>query len=318
MKTKSVLKALTLAVSIALSAVAAPAMAGAVVTSGNGMVEVGIQDNGALGFASVGIKKSGLGDGITPGCLCEGWGVAGNGVAGWSANDAGTFNITNSGSGMSGGAFVSRTFLTSLSGLTITQSYGQSVSGALIRNKVSITNTTGAAITDVRYSRAMDWDIPPTTFDELVTIGGVGATALLFSNDNGFAIPNPLSNPGALNGGTTNVNFVDNGPTDHGAYFTFGFGDLAAGATKEFDIFYGAADNEVAAMAALGLVSAEVYSLGQSNGNGATGEPGTYIFGFAGVGGTPINPVPEPVTLSLFGLGLAGMAAARRRSKAAK
>jgi type IV pilus assembly protein PilY1 len=171
-------------------------------------------------------------------------------------------------------------------------------------------------MSDLLYTRVMDWDIPPTEFSELVTIQGVGATNLVLSHDNGFSDVNPLAATTELSFGTTNIDFIDSGPADHGAYFKFDFGTLAVGSSKTFSIFYGAAGSETAALAALATVGAEVYSFGQSNGNGATGEPGTFIFGFKGVGGTPVGSVPEPSTLllSLLGLGMSAFWLRKRRA----
>jgi type IV pilus assembly protein PilY1 len=269
---------------IALAMAASGAQAGQVITSTNGLASIGVQDLGALGFGSVGVSFAGNGDGIMPGCLCEGWGASGNGVAGWSANDNGGNVNVSLASALQGAGFL--TSVVNVGALQVTQAYAASAaSGALIRDHVTLTNTSGATMTDARYSRSMDWDIPPTTFSELVTIGGVGATRLKFSNDNGFATPNPLSNPGSLVGGTTNVNFVRSGPSDHG--------------------------NEALALAALGDVGAEVYSLGENNRTSKDGV--TYAFGFAGVGGTSIGHVPEPGSMALFGLAFAGLAWNRRR-----
>lgn len=304
-----------LGVIAALSAIAmAPAHAGQVITTAGG-TSLGIQDLGALGYAGVGISLAGVGDGIMPGCLCEGWGASIGGTTGWSANaNGGNSNVSLV-------SFASTaTSATSIvnvgTSLEVTQAYGLSASTALVKNHVTLTNLTGSDAA-VRYSRSMDWDIPPTTFNEYVTIGGVGASKLIFSNDNGFAVPNPLVNPAAYVAGTTNVNVVDSGPSDHGAFFTFDFGTVAAGKSVSFDIFYGAAASETAAMAALGTVGAEVYSLGQNSRTGKTdGTPGTYIFGFAGVGGTPVPTVPEPETYALIAAGLAvvGLMARRRRA----
>ena len=99
-----------------------------------------------------------------------------------------------------------------------------------------------------------------------------------------------------------------------------GAGSLASGASTSFNIFYGATSSEALAIAALGGVAAEVYSLGQSSGTAGrtTGGPATYIFGFSGVGGTPVpdpRGAPEPALMLLTGIGLAG-AAYRRRRKA--
>ncbi|MFN7225300.1 MAG: VPLPA-CTERM sorting domain-containing protein, partial [Paracoccaceae bacterium] len=149
----------------------------------------------------------------------------------------------------------------------------------------------------------------------------------------GFASSNPLS--GAL-GQTSGfcgvlVDFIACGPADHGAGFDFGLADIAAGESYSFDIFYGGAANKTAALAALGAVGAELYSMGWSSSDG-TDQDGlsaagaitpTFIFAFKGVGGTIIvpppnpNPVPLPAAGWMLLAGLGALAASRRRRKAA-
>jgi type IV pilus assembly protein PilY1 len=184
--------------------------------------------------------------------------------------------------------------LTSLPGLTVTHTVQPATAApnALFRVHVKITNATGATVTNLKYVRVMDWDVPPTEFSELVTIVGVGTTTLLErSHDDGFATANPLvDSTGAT--GTNNTDFIRNGPADHGAYFRFNFGSLADGASYEFDIYYGAAASQAAAVSAITSEAIELYTLGQSNGP-ADGTPATYIFGFKGVGGVPVGP-PVP------------------------
>jgi type IV pilus assembly protein PilY1 len=315
----------------------------AIITNGSG-IYLGVNRTGNLnvpdgtgGITLTPVNSSAIGlyfaavdaDGTAPGCLCEGWGVSVNGTtAGYADIDAGgTSNLTVDSFTSTASTATSIVHLTNLAGISVKQEYSPSTNPSLMQDVVTITNTTGSAVSALRYERTMDWDIFPTTFDENVTIQGWPAADLLHSEDNGFNVPNPLflSGPqGCAGGAVVNVNFVDSGPCDHGADFVFDFGSLANTASKTFTIFYGAAGTEAAALAALGSVGAEVYSFGQCATGGAAGcsallgTPATYIFGFQGVGGTPIVPptVPEPSTVALLGSGLIGIVWRMRKNRA--
>lgn len=331
-----------LALMFTIGATAGNADAAAVIVSGD--IALGVNDLGHLnvedptgvvqaanagygGTTAVGVATR-LGDGSTwidatsPGCLCEGWGVSASGVSGYANVYAGTAGLALDSFTSTASTATSSVHLTAMPGLKVTQEYAPSAAPtALFEDLVTITNDTGGAITDVRYVRAMDWDIYPDEFNEYVTIQGTGTTSLLEkSHNDGFASSDPLAfdDTGIYPGGSEDIDFVDLGPADHGAYFRFNFGTLADGESYSFKIYYGAAATETAALAALGTVGTELYSLGQYSGDPGTGTPATYMFAFSGVGGEVIvpNPVPEPGTLLLMGSGLLGLYAVRRRFKA--
>jgi len=329
------LKLTQLACTVGLALTLSSVANAAIITDGN--VQLGIQDTGALnvpggtaspvtGTRAVGLRYTPTGNEATShGCLCEGWGVGigDSGVAGWDGN--GFSNLTVDSFTSTATTATSVTSLTS-GELQVTHDFALAEeTDNLFRARVSITNTSGVDISDLRYTRVMDWDVEPTTFREFVTIDGTAeASAVLFAHDDGFESANPFaSRTPILDSG----DFEDSGPADHGALFDFGFGALAAGETFEFDIFYGGAATEAEALASLGEVGAEVYSLGQSSidaeGTGAGGS-NTFIFGFSGVGGEPLpdpTPVPElsavsgPLSIAILGT-LLSLGAERRRKRA--
>jgi hypothetical protein len=261
---------------------------------GNGTVTLGVNPQGNLIDPAfrIGLTFDATGgEALYPGCLCEGWGIGDpvTGVFGKAGESFGDANVTVE--SFTSTADTAESIVTVGGAYRVTHEFFPSASPNLFEVAVTVENISEVGV-EVRYRRAMDWDVPPTEFTEFVTIGGWPATTLIASNDNGFADGNPLIPASPLNPATSNVNFEDNGPTDHGAVFDYDFGVLAPGETVEFSIFYGAAATEADALTALSAVSAEVYSLGQPNTptGDTVGDPNTFIFGFAGVGGTPVGP----------------------------
>lgn len=281
----------------------------------NGTILLAVNPTGELNTRDGAGSKAGPGDvgleylptgndGTSPGCLCEGWGVADPATEIWGG-------ANRDSTGTTGENLIVESFEWSESTaksvvlvlddermpvFRVTHEYVPSTATPnLYQVNVSIQNVTGETIAVVQYRRVMDWDIEPTAFSEIVTINKGTAAALTFTSNDGFASSNPLDGPSDL--GHTG-SFVNAGPDDHGALFDFTFGPLSPGQVLTFVTFYGAAANEALAIEALRAVGAEAYSFGKPSLE-ADGSPNTFIFAFGNVGGEVIfptdpDPAPEP------------------------
>jgi type IV pilus assembly protein PilY1 len=297
---------------VALLLVPSVAFGAGVLTTGK--VNMGVGDNAGLGALGVGLNLiGGPGDSITPGCLCEGWGAAANGDGAhhvYGLAGTGVSSSTFTAGGTPDAATVD-TLLTN--GLRVVHSYSSAASGDLFRINITMTNETLADMTDVRYARTLDWDVPPGHFSEdFLTIfvpGGAPAGKVLHTSSNPFDVPNPMVTRTAH----ANTNLTDLFGGDRGGYFILGFGDLAAGASTSFDTYIGADFTEADLEAAFASVGIEAFTHSRDD-NG----PATFGWGFAGVGLPPALPppgggVPAPSTAVLLGAGLVGLALLRRR-----
>jgi hypothetical protein len=169
----------------------------------------------------------------------------------------------------------------------VTHRYQPSSVKGIFKGTVTITNLSGTPA-PVVYRRLMDWDVAPSTFNEMISVITRGASDITYSDDNGFASFNPLiSSSGVAFSGQAD----DSGPTDHGSLFDLSLGTLAPGAAVSFTLYYGAAPDKYTALSDLVNLHAEAYSLGYPDDQAAQnkiGSPNTFIFGLAGVGGTPL------------------------------
>lgn len=274
----------------------------------NGIVQLGVSNTGYLNIECPNIDLSsgrygtrlvGLrymptnGEASAPGAPCEGWGVANADpsapVTGRTSRCAGTSNMsvvsfTSTPSTATSVVNVGNTF-------RVTHQYTPiAATSYLYRVDVRIENIGRTPVNDLRYTRGIDYDIPPNTFSEYITMAGA-SPFLLAWNNNGFNSLDPL----AANSGTSGP-MTDFGPGDLGSHMDFRFGALPVGASRSFVTFYGAAPTQTAALNALSIVGAGLYSFGQTNWDGVggagntnpnpgtfgatTGAPATFMYGF--------------------------------------
>ncbi len=298
-----------------------------------GIIQLGVVESGNLGVAGptlspveaqeiVGLRYVPTGnEALSHGCICEGWG-AGNGGTG-TFGYASYNNSENLTSNSFEGDLQTAVAVNVISDeLRVSHSFAPSGSANLYEMSVSLTNVSAADMTDLRYTRTIDWDIEPTAFNEVLSFGGVSAAAsLLRISTAPNASPNPFGERDQIVSGSSSI-----GPGDLGTTFDFAFGTLRQGETLAFKIYYGAAENQALALTALGSVAAELFAIASAacdtdvGGIGCAMPSNAFMVGFSGVGGTPIStgdvPIPAGLPLLLSGLlGLAGLSRKRASEK---
>ncbi len=265
----------------------------------NGTVKLGVNPEANLGVpggtassgegtTDVGLRLSSTdNDGISPGGSQEGWGIvdAGTDTTGFvSGNlDYGKSNITVSNftaTSDSATSVVDVGAAGSEVSFQITHDFKtSSATDNLFMAKITIENTGSQVADDVRYRRVADWDAEPTAFDELVSIDGEKTPYLLFSSNEGFASPDPLS--GKESYGASGF-FIDHGPDDQGTLIDLKLGALKPGAQRTFELYYGAAANQSVALSTVQSIGAQVYSLAKPNTRATEeGAPNTFIMAFS-------------------------------------
>ena len=262
----------------------------------NGTVVLGVNPEGHLNafdpvtgdFRGVQYLPTG-GDAISPGCQCEGWGIANPStfLSGWATVDnafpsvsANLELVSFTSDGVEADSIVR------IGGeIEVRHRFRPAVGDpSLYVIDLTVTNLASVDATYI-YRRVIDWDVPPTEFEDYVTVAG-SAPELVRVNNDGFGHPDPLVDP-ALDPQVepfVEGPFTDLGVFDHGAMIDVSLGTVAPGQSRTVLLFYGATADEASALSSLSAVGASVYSLGQpSSPDGPTlGVPNTFIFGYCG------------------------------------
>lgn len=148
----------------------------------NGLIFLGIHDEGQLnapgpasasGTSFVGLRylgPRGQEEATAPGCLCEGYGISalrktsGTSFSGSANEDDGVVCLVPEPIVSDG---TTARAVATCSDLKVTHHYFPSPDTAnLYQVEVTYENVGTETLTDLRYRRSMDWDIPPTEFNE--------------------------------------------------------------------------------------------------------------------------------------------------------
>lgn len=309
-----------------LSAIAGASSADNIITNPTGLFAVGINSDGSIftpngyntraGFMNyVGFQRVGdQYDPINPGTPTEAWSFYGDNGGG-SVNAIGSpswvgssgISLINESYSGGAGAAIAADLSHDMGGgfATIRQEYSFFQSN-VVGIKVTVTNTSGAALTRALYNREVDWDILPSFFSEYARLDPIGGDVVDSSyygfEDRDASTPFLNSAPG---GGLFGLGDLGAGMTID--LVNVNGGAIADGASVSFYVFHAIsqlAQSENALRSQLIAQGATWIATGiSSSGPG----PGAYHAAM----GYSRNLIPAPGALAL--LGVAGLAARRRR-----
>ena len=261
----------------------APAATGDV-TIGNGTIQLGVTHDGTLGIrgscgmaTGVGVRlvSAGFpaGEGVCYGSDVEGWGAADvtSGVMGFVNEDTAAPTITSL--PVVSDAATADTVTTIGATLSVAQHFAPSAQTPNVYTGVVTVKNTSAAPVDLRYRRIVDWDVPPTQWNERMTTGGTAPASLLaggVANTDSLSPAASWYSPlAAIPVGGLLVSYpalaADNGPSDQGSLYDLALGAVPAGQCISFTFYWGAAATFAEAQTAITAAGAAVWSLAENN-----------------------------------------------------
>ena len=250
----------------------------------DGTVTLGVNELGGLiandeNLSYVGLRYEATGaDAVTPGCLCEGWGLADPeaGVSAFTNMAAGTSGVFADSYTPVGGHDGVMVGTTTSIGLGVFHVFTKTSIPGIYRVDIEIHNNNATATGPLIYRRVVDWDVPPTTFEEYVTSVGSAEPGIRFVSDNGFASSDPLTGESQI---LASGDFTNSGPADHGALIDIEVPGLAPDAFGYITMYYGAKGTRLEAADSMSKLGVKTYVMGQP-GDVEDGTPNTFILGF--------------------------------------
>lgn len=305
-----------------LAAFAGVATADGIIVDPGNAYAVGINSGGSLftdgtyntrvgSLSYVGFERLGDGyDPIDPGTPTEGWAMALDNGGGWVNGRGDNYFL-----GSSNISLISETYNPSSAttvhnfggGMARVRSEFSFFTSQVIGIKMTVTNTSGAAINAARYNREVDWDILPSFFSEYARTDALGGD-VVDSSYYGFEdrdASTPFTNFGGVAGGFYGLGDLGGGMTID--LVALNGGAIADGASVEFYVFHAIstlAQSENALRNQLYGLGAEWVVTGVSS-------SGTGPDAYHAAMGYSRDLIPAPGALAL--LGVAGLVSRRRR-----